>query len=467
MVFSSIFFIFSFLPVTLFCYYIFPEKYKNFVLLFMSLIFYAWGEPLYVFLMILSILYNYICGLEIEERQKRGMSCKRELAVAVAVNLGILGFFKYAAFLIAIINSIIPFKIPSPDLPLPIGISFYTFQILSYVVDVYKKRVRVQKNVVAFGLYVTMFPQLVAGPIVQYTDVARQLNGRKYSLVNLGDGALIFIRGLGKKVLLANNIGLVFTEVSGLNIHELSVITAWIGCIAYTFQIYFDFSGYSDMAVGLGKMLGFQFMKNFDYPYISESLTEFWRRWHISLGQWFREYVYIPLGGNRVGKLKHIRNIFIVWMLTGLWHGASWNFVFWGVYYGILLLMEKYIWGNWLRKIPKVFRIMYTMFFVMTGWVFFYSSKLNTALCYIGAMFGSGGKLIDAQAVYLLRSNGIFLLILAVFATPIAYFIFKKIWKNNFKARIKFQMLCHVFIFLLSIAYLITETYNPFLYFRF
>ena len=320
MVFSSIVFLFTFLPLVLLLYFLIPRPAKNIVLLAASLIFYAWGEPVYVFLMLLSILLNYFCGLEIAERAEQGQMARGIFFFSIAVNLGLLGFFKYAGFLVQMLNGLLHVKLPAPDLDLPVGISFYTFQILSYVIDVYRKKVKVQKNLVAFGLYVTMFPQLIAGPIVRYEDIEGQLEKRRVTWDKFGSGSVLFVQGLAKKVLLANMAGELFSQVSGMPQGSISVLTAWLGCLGYTFQIYFDFSGYSDMAIGLGRMFGFRFPQNFDYPYTSRSITEFWRRWHISLGTWFREYVYIPLGGNRVGPARHIRNIMTVWLLTGLWH---------------------------------------------------------------------------------------------------------------------------------------------------
>ncbi len=318
MIFSSIFFMFVFLPVTLLLYFLVPGKVKNLVLLLCSLVFYAWGEPVYIFLMMFSILFNYISGIELERHRQKQEEGKLRLCfwTTVAANLAILGFFKYYGFFILNLNKILPFDIPYKELALPIGISFYTFQTLSYIIDVYRGKVEVQKNLIYFGTYVTMFPQLIAGPIVRYADVEKQLRSRNINIAKFGDGVLWFLRGLGKKVLLANNIGMVFDTILAMGAGERSVLTAWVGCLAYTMQIYYDFSGYSDMAIGLGKMFGFEFMKNFEYPYISKSITEFWRRWHISLGTWFREYVYIPLGGNRVTVPKHIRNILVVWIAS-------------------------------------------------------------------------------------------------------------------------------------------------------
>lgn len=468
MLFSSIVFLFTFLPVTLLVYYLVPGRLKNIVLLLASLVFYAWGEPVYVILMVLSILFNYVSGIDIERNLENPFKAKQSLVIAVAVNLLILGFFKYYGFLIESLNAVLPVELPYKELALPIGISFYTFQTLSYIIDVYRGKVQVQKNLISFGVYVTMFPQLIAGPIVKYSDVEMQLRDRNITMEKFGDGAIYFVRGLAKKVLIANMTGLVFTKVSVITFSEMSVLTAWIGCIAYTFQIYFDFSGYSDMAVGLGKMLGFEFMKNFDYPYLSKSITEFWRRWHISLGTWFREYVYIPLGGNRKGKEQTILNLMIVWFLTGLWHGASWNFVMWGMYYGILLIIEKFMIGDRLEKVPGMFRHLYSLLFVMIGWVFFFSPTLGFAWKYLGVMFGVGAKtVVDSMGIYLLITNLALFAIAAVGSTAKVHEIFGRIVYGGYKVRAVLACVIYAGMFLLSIAYLVTETYNPFLYFRF
>lgn len=468
MVFSSIVFLFTFLPVVLILYFLVPKAAKNVILLIASLIFYAWGEPVYVFLMLLSILLNYFCGLEIAEKAEEGSGARGVFLFTVLVNLGLLGFFKYAGFLVGSLNAVLPFDIPAPELNLPVGISFYTFQILSYIIDVYRKKVAVQKNLISFGLYVTMFPQLIAGPIVRYEDIETQLAERKVTLDKFGSGAAVFIQGLAKKVLLANLIGGLFSQVSAMPLGNISVLTAWLGCLAYTFQIYFDFSGYSDMAIGLGRMFGFRFPKNFDYPYISRSITEFWRRWHISLGTWFREYVYIPLGGNRVSRLKHIRNILAVWLLTGLWHGASWNFVVWGLYYGAILLVEKFLLGQWIERLPAVIQHLYSLFLIMTGWVFFFSPSLSSASGYLGAMFGSGGRpAVDSESLFLLLSNLLPMLILAVCATPVVRRLFGKAFEKKAWLQIAFQCCIYGLLLFLCIARLVTETYNPFLYFRF
>ena len=468
MVFSSIIFMFTFLPLSLLLYYIMPRKFKNLILLMISLVFYAWGEPVYVLLMIFTIIFDYIMALIIDRNREDKVKSKVIFIATVGVNLLILGFFKYYGFLIDNINLLFNLNLQYTNLALPIGISFYTFQTLSYVVDVYLDKVKVQKSLISFALYVTMFPQLVAGPIVKYSDIDYQLTNRKESINKFGQGVDRFIIGLGKKVLLANNIGIIWTTIQGMNIDSISVLTSWIGIIAYTFQIYFDFSGYSDMAIGLGKMFGFEFIENFNYPYISTSISEFWRRWHISLGTWFREYVYIPLGGNRVSTLKHIRNLFVVWLLTGLWHGASWNFVVWGLYYGFILFMEKIILHKVLSKTPKIIKHIYTMLLVMIGWVLFGSMNLTSALEYLKVMFGfSGNALVDNSAIYYLYTNIKLLIILTLCSTPIISIIFRQIIKKGKSVGILFAVSINIIIILISIAYLVNETYNPFLYFRF
>lgn len=468
MLFSSIVFLFTFLPIILILYYIVPRVFKNFVILLGSLVFYAWGEPVYIFLMIFSILFNYICGLDIARNLGQKRQARRSLIFTVAVNVAILGFFKYEGFLLGSLNAVLPFDIPYRELPLPIGISFYTFQILSYIIDVYRGKVEVQKNVLDFAVYVTMFPQLIAGPIVQYADIDRQLHVRKETLDKFGAGVLFFIRGLSKKVLLANSIGMVFNQVTSMEMEQVSVLSAWLGCAAYTFQIYFDFSGYSDMAVGLGKMFGFEFRRNFFYPYTAKSITDFWRRWHISLSTWFRDYVYIPLGGNRVSKGKHIRNILVVWMLTGLWHGAAWNFVMWGLYYGVLLLIEKYILAKFLDKVPAVISHIYCLVLVMAGWVFFFSPTLGSAVEYLKHMIGIGGcGLADKRGLYILARNGVMWIVLILGSTPVVHRIYERFIYREKHVRTVANCIVYTVLFLLCVAYLVTESYNPFLYFRF
>ena len=464
MVFSSILFLFTFLPITLFLYYILPKSFKNIILLASSLLFYAWGEPIYILLMLLTIVFDYVMALQIHRYKDTKKISKSILIFTVGINILTLGFFKYYGFFIENINILFNLDISHSNIPLPIGISFYTFQILSYVIDVYLKKVEVQKNLVSFALYVTMFPQLVAGPIVRYSSIDYQLSNREETVDLFGEGVERFIIGLGKKVLLANNIGLLWTTISSSDISQISVLTSWIGIIAYTKQIYFDFSGYSDMAIGLGKMFGFDFDENFNYPYISKSITEFWRRWHISLGSWFREYIYIPIGGNRCSLLKQFRNIFVVWMLTGLWHGASWNFVVWGIYYGMILFIEKIFLMNKLEKLPNYIRHMYTMTIVIVGWVFFSIESLTTAMDYLKVMFFiSGNSIIDKTSLYFLSTNLVLLIVLMIASTPLLNKLFIKIKKSN----IYVPAIINGIMLFLALSYLVTETYNPFLYFRF
>ncbi len=470
MIFSSVFFIFVFLPVALILYYIMPRQLKNAVLLLISLFFYAWGEPVYVFLMLFSIVFNYFSGLQIADFKSREDSYRARISFwfTIIVNIAILSFFKYYGFLLANLNAILPFDIPYHELALPIGISFYTFQILSYIIDVYMDRVPVQKNFISFGTYVTMFPQLIAGPIVRYEDISEQLKERSINFQKFSQGLTIFLIGLGKKALLANKIGTAYDAIAATAADERSVLTSWIGCLAFTMQIYFDFSGYSDMAIGLGKMLGFDFLKNFDHPYTSKSITEFWRRWHISLGTWFREYVYIPLGGNRVSIPKHIRNILIVWLLTGFWHGASWNFIVWGAYYGIILILEKYVLGPILEKLPSIVRHIYSMLLVMLGWVWFFSDTLASALSYFATMFGIGAHgFIDSASLFYLRSYLPIFLICILCCGPWLMRWFNRFTQSSGTWRRIVAVGVYIAILILSVASIINDTYNPFLYFRF
>ena len=468
MLFSSIVFLFSFLPAVMILYYLLPVRFRTVILLLASLVFYAWGEPVYLFLMLLSILFNYFSGLDIARNLQDKRAAKRSLVFNLIINLAVLGFFKYEGFVLDTLNGILPVHISYHALPLPIGISFYTFQILSYIIDVYRGNVKVQTNLPNFALYVTMFPQLIAGPIVQYADVDEQLASREISRTKFGEGSMYFIRGLAKKVLLANTSGMIFTEVSGLAKDNIAVMTAWLGAFAYMFQIYFDFSGYSDMAIGLGKMFGFEFNMNFNYPYVSKSITEFWRRWHISLSSWFRDYVYIPLGGNRVSKIKHIRNLLIVWFLTGLWHGAAWNFVAWGLYYGVILIIEKYLLSPVLDRLPDVVRHIYSIVLVVIGWVLFFSSSFGQAADYIRVMFGAGAHgFADRESMYLLTSNLILWLILIFGSTPLVHFRYEHMLRSKKWNTTIINSVVYAALFIVCIAYLVTETYNPFLYFRF
>ena len=461
MVFSSLNFLFIFLPVTLILYFLVPFKLKTVVLLIASIFFYAWGEPVYVILMLLSIAFNYVAGLQLaasKGKRKR----KRQLILAIVVNLALLGFFKYFAFIVSTLNGIFGWSISIHELSLPIGISFYTFQALSYVIDVYRGKVQPQINIIYFAAYITMFPQLIAGPIVTYSEIEYQLGRQKLNFVKAGAGVERLIFGLAKKVLLANNLGLLYTAIQSAD--ERSVLTAWLGAIAYTLQIYFDFSGYSDMAIGLGKMLGFDFPENFDHPYLAASITEFWRKWHMTLSGWFRDYVYIPLGGNRVRAGRHILNIMIVWMLTGLWHGAGWNFVLWGVYYGILLIIEKYILIPLCKGLPSLVKHIYTMLLVTLGWVMFSNTDFTQMAAYFGNLFGAASNgLADSAFLYYLKSN-LILLILSVLCCGSAV---KKLMSRIKRRSSAAAVIISIVLLLASVAYLVYGSYNPFLYFRF
>ena len=465
MLFSSIFFLFYFLPIVLVLNYFLPQKYSNVMLLVASLIFYSWGEPVYVFLMIFSAVFNYSMALDIAKFKVHGRKkkCKNTLIFTVIINLFILGYFKYYGFLIDTINLIFGLSIKYTALPLPIGISFYTFQAMSYVIDIYRGDAKVQRSLVKFSLYLSLFPQLIAGPIVKYKDIAVQLDNRQVNIENTGKGTVRFILGLGKKVILANSLGSLHTYIIAMG-ETSSVLATWLGAIAFTLQIYFDFSGYSDMAIGLGKMLGFDFMENFNYPYISKSVTEFWRRWHISLSTWFKEYVYIPLGGNRVTKSRHILNLIIVWSLTGLWHGASWNFVLWGLNYGLILILEKYVLDKYMDKWPNFARHLYVLAITVFSFVLFSSEDVTLLTTTLKNMVGLGGvPFANSQFLYLLKENLILLVGSIMFAGPCVYQVFSEISKK----RSVFFIVILMGIFVISVSYLIFNSYNPFLYFRF
>lgn len=468
MVFSSLLFIYLFLPLTMFIYYLSPRKIRNAIILIMSLIFYGWGEPIYIFLMIGSILIEYLGSILIDKNRNNKDKSKLIFITILVINISTLVFFKYYGFIIDNINSLFRTNLRIRTLPLPLGISFYTFKLISYLVDVYNNKVKVQKNIISFGAYIAMFPQLISGPIVQYSIVEKELNKRIETISDFGAGIEKFIIGLGKKVLIANNIGLLWSEIKALPNNELSVLTAWLGIIAFTLQIYYDFSGYSDMAIGLGKMLGFTFPENFNYPYISKSVTEFWRRWHISLSSWFRDYIYIPLGGNRRGLAIQIRNIFIVWFTTGLWHGASWNFIIWGLYFGVVIFIEKIFLLKILNKLPKIVGNIYTMLLVIISWVFFDIDTLKGALSYIGVMFGrSQNAIYDNLSMYLLNTNLVIIVVAVIGVTPLVKNII-----NFLKGRLKIPGSIMVLIFcililIISTAYLVNESYSPFLYFKF
>ncbi len=464
MVFSSILFLFYFLPAILILYYLSPKKHKNLVLFIGSLFFYAWGEPVYVTILLLSTAFNYFIGLSIENSRNNIRRRKTVLTVGIVLNLLLLVFFKYTNFLIDTVNFVLPHDIPTLKITLPIGISFFTFQTMSYIIDVYRKTTKAQKRYVDFATYVTLFPQLIAGPIVRYNSIDEQLSYRRETIEGFTSGIATFTCGLAKKVLIANNIGLLWESINSTAAGELTVMSAWLGIIAYAFQIYFDFSGYSDMAIGLGRMFGFEFEINFNYPYISRSITEFWRRWHISLSTWFKEYVYIPLGGNRVGKKKHYLNLFIVWVLTGIWHGAGMNFVAWGIYYAVILIVEKAFLMKYLEKTPKIFRNIYAMILVLIGWVLFASNDLLSAVNYLKAMLGGNGTgFLDSLFIYNLSSYKVLLLTAFIAAIPLP----KKLWQKHFSHKIGYTLAAVVIVIFICTAYLVDSSYNPFLYFRF
>ena len=463
MVFSSITFLFYFLPIVLIIYYLIPNKYKNIVLLISSFIFYFYGEPKNIYIMILSILATYIFGILIDKYKKTKYS-KIFLILSIFINIGLLIYFKYADFIIKNINLWLSNKIDLIHVILPIGISFYTFQLISYIVDVYRGEAKVQKNIIKLATYISLFPQLIAGPIVRYTTIENQLENREYNMKNFSIGVRRFIIGLGKKVMIANVMGNLINIF--LVSDEKSVLFYWLYAIALMIQIYFDFSGYSDMAIGLGKMLGFDFPENFNYPYIATSITDFWRRWHISLSSWFRDYIYIPLGGNRVSKLKWIRNIIIVWMLTGLWHGAEWNFVIWGLYFGVLLIIEKVFWLKWLQKIPKVISRIYTLFIVMISFIIFNGEGISTILENIGGLFKFVSiPLITNESMYYLKSYIIVIILGIIGATPIC----KNILTNEKLKKIVniLEPIYLLLIFIICTSYIVDGSFNPFLYFRF
>ena len=422
MVFSSLTFLQCFLPLCLLAYFLVPQKWRNGTLFLFSLLFYAWGEPVYVVLMLFSTALDYTCG-QMAERHRGQRGAKIALLVSLCVNLGMLGVFKYSDFLIGTVNSLFGTALPQPNLPLPIGISFYTFQTMSYTIDVYRGEAKAQKNIINFGAYVTLFPQLIAGPIVRYQTVADELEHRDCTADLFAEGVKRFACGIGKKVLLANNIGLLWEAASAQA--APTVLTAWLGVIAYGFQIYFDFSGYSDMAIGLGRMLGFRFLENFNYPFLADSITDFWRRWHISMGTWFRDYVYIPLGGNKGGLAKQLRNIAIVWLLTGFWHGASWNFVLWGVYFGILLVLEKLFLLRCLKRLPAVLRHLYALTLITISWTLFAFTEISEGAAWCKAMFS--GVPFDSGSLYLLLTYGPMLAICALAATPLGKRFYEKL----------------------------------------
>jgi len=457
MVFSSLTFLFLFLPVFFAAYFAAPKRFRNFLLFIGGLVFYGWGEPKFIFIMLLSALVDYSAGLFIHRFDGKPKLRKIGLIVSVVMNLSILGLFKYGSFAT---NGLI-------KLTLPIGISFYTFQTMSYTIDLYRRNIKVQKNPINFAAFVTMFPQIVAGPIVRYADVDRELNSRTVTIDSVYSGIMRFAAGLGKKVLLANGVGMLWDAVKTSDFSGLSAASAWLGILAFTFQIYFDFSGYSDMAIGFGRIMGFGFPENFDCPYASRSISEFWRRWHMTLGSWFKSYVYIPLGGSRKGLKRTVLNLAAVWLLTGIWHGANWTFILWGVMYGAAIILEKLFLGKILAKLPAVLSSAYTMLLVILGWVLFGLPNLNSAGRFISVMFGGNGKLYDARSAYLAANYGVIMIICLLACTKL-WKIAKSRLESRFPRTIAYLGPPASFaVFVFSAAYLATEGYNPFLYFNF
>lgn len=464
MVFSDSVFLFMFLPLTLAVYYAVPFAFKNTVLFLTGLLFYAWGEPVYVLIMLLSTAIDYCAGRLMDRFDSNKKIRKATLLVSVVMNLSLLGIFKYGSFFIGSVNGIFGSAIPDPGLPLPIGISFFTFQSMSYTIDLYRRNIKVQKNFIDFAAFVTMFPQIVAGPIVRYEDVSAQLACRRIDLRSMSDGITRFVCGMCKKVLIANSIGALWTDVKAQDYASMPAATAWLGIAAFTLQIYFDFSGYSDMAIGLGKMLGFDFPENFRYPYNSKSVAEFWRRWHITLGDWFKSYVYFPLGGSRGSTAATIRNTLIVWLLTGLWHGASWNFILWGLYYGVLIILEKFVFRRLLERTPSALRHILTMLAVVFGWVIFEITSPASELEFVKAMLGFGGSFANSFTLNALHNYAVTFIAAIAISTGIPLKICKKLPEKRADT---LSLVGEAVGMTACIACLVDSGYNPFLYFNF
>lgn len=464
MVFSSLVFMFAYLPITLLAYYLVPRQGRNIFLFIVNLIFYGWGEPKLVLLMVFNIFFNYIGGWLVDKYRADAKKKKLFLILTCVLDIAILAVFKYTGMITETLNMLPFLNIPELQISLPIGISFYTFQTMSYVIDVYRDDAPVSKNFINFGTYVALFPQLIAGPIVRYRDVAEQLVNRRETLEMFTRGVKLFMVGLAKKVIIANTMGTLTTNIFATT-DENGVVGTWVGMIAYTFQIYFDFSGYSDMACGLGNMMGFEFLKNFNYPYIAKSITDFWRRWHISLSTWFKEYVYIPLGGNRKGVKRQILNLLIVWGLTGLWHGAAYNFVLWGLYYGLLLILEKFVLKKFLDRLPSFVQHIYTLFIIIIGWGLFYFTDVGQLGEFMVDLFNFGNGICGDQAFNLIMSNLPMLIIAAVASTPLATTLYTRFEHTRFMW-IPETLYC-MGVLAVSTASLVNQSYNPFLYFRF
>ena len=464
MIFSSLLFLFFFLPLVLAAYYLVPRRLKNFCLVVFSLAFYAWGEPVYVLLMVLTILVDYCCGLLIGRFLERPGRAKAVIVGNILINLGLLGWFKYAGLLVSTLDSLTGLPIPVPEVALPIGISFYTFESISYAVDVYRRKAPPMKNIVNFAAYLSFFPHLVAGPIVRYEYLQAQVLERQETMEKFTSGMTRFCQGLFKKVLLSNNLASFADRVQYLG--DPSTLAAWLGILAFTFQIYFDFSGYSDMAIGLGKMFGFDLPENFDHPYVSRSVSEFWRRWHMTLGRWFREYVYIPLGGNRAGTLRTVRNLAVVWLLTGMWHGASWNFALWGIYYGVLIICEKLFLGRLLEKLPVFFQWLYSFLAAVIGWVFFSYTDLSAAFAMLRAMFGFPAAGAGTLGEYGLLTFGPLLAAAAVCSTPLVGCLAERLRTSGKVGKVVWTA-GFLLLFTAAMTHLVDNSYNPFLYAQF
>ncbi|MCR5837284.1 MAG: MBOAT family protein [Lachnospiraceae bacterium] len=463
MVFSSSTFMFVFLPIFFILYYIVPFKAKNIVLCIFSLVFYAWGEPVYILLMVFSSIVDYMNGICIEKFPGKKIVF---LVISVCVNLSMLGFFKYSTLLISTFNDVTGASLTVPNLALPIGISFYTFQTMSYSIDVYRGKVKTEHNFIDFMTYVSMFPQLIAGPIVRYSVVGAELHERTIDFNSFEAGMRRFLIGLFKKVLIANSVGAVFTDIQNVGIKGQSALTLWLGILAFSLQIYFDFSGYSDMAIGIGRMIGFTFPENFNYPYIAKSVSEFWRRWHMSLTTWFRDYVFIPLGGSRCSVGRNILNILVVWALTGFWHGAQWNFMLWGVYFGVILITEKYVLKSVLEKIPSAILHIYVCVMAMIGWVIFSFDKVSDIFSYVVGMFNFANP-VDDKALFIFGQYKVVFVVAMLFSTPVAGWLIKKAGNRYEKAIKVISPVVYIGLFIISVAMIISESYNPFLYFRF
>ena len=466
MVFSSIVFLYIFLPIMLLIYFIVPNKFKNAVMILASLIFFAWGEVRYIFIMLLLAIMDYICGQKINKYFENKNKKKMFLFIDVGVNLLILFFFKYADFIITNINHITNLDIPLLNIPLPIGVSFNTFQSLSYIIDVYRGTVKCEKSFYNYLAYTTLFPQIIAGPIVRYETIDKELEKKNISIDNFTIGIKRFIIGLGKKVLIANNIGALWNIIEIGDYSNLTFVLSWFGIIAFALQIYFDFSGYSDMAIGLAKIFGMDFDENFNFPYISKSITEFWRRWHMTLSSWFKDYVYIPLGGNRKGFIKQIRNILIVWFLTGAWHGASWNFILWGLYFGVILILEKLFILKVLEKTGKIFSHIYAIILILIGWVIFAFEDLSKIGTYFNAMFNIN-NFVNNETLYYVRNYGLITIIGILCSTLIIKNFIEKLNKSDKKRYKILEIIFYMAIFILCTANLVSDSFNPFLYFRF